>query len=958
MISTKNSHLVFEVKSDSIPAIAQIKEILESQLYIWDEFSVELPVSLLEELPANAVEQGFVKYCVNAELHNTSLDEKGARRELTERQLIQILRTGSFSVPSPFFPSQSHVWQLNSLFLQFGFENIHKFSQSAFVASLNQLFYWKEKLVGTTFPSFYCSLKSILSNLLEIPRLLIGFKELKPRYDSIELNALSMQHAKKYLVRNLSQIIKHTYCNADDTINLDFRLEQYLKNPNVLILLQTIETKQKQQWALDRIEFRHAEQQQKLFQQLAESVSIDKAWEQMYELEAFEGNRRLIEKFKSDPELRKICDELGGLVAAHLKSIELVKIAQKKSRDEERAFQSKFEIELEKTHKHQLRVANWKAEIIDEKMSDFHCARKKQRSVYYGDLLAAAKQNNLGAEVFQLTRYIKFREKVEKPLINTLTKTIDPALQETWSKEIWSPRNWILTPFYEDVAANKMNYHVEKGVTMRSDSNIYGWRLFSILQDINVRLNNTFYTVYRNAVHGKFGLKALFYPRPFHPECCVTSEGKVVADPAVAIETFLSRVKTIWLAVKSARRIFEQTTPEASSFSRFLNITWNYFFKGILPTAVVTLVFPPVSLLYQCFNIVLGITSFAWIPSAALLRYLFRISIYDSVTKQFIPLIRILFRIFLYGLPQLAYSSAAIVFHPVLAVLLIVGSWLIMSAMKVHDAIMLPVIRSRVRVPHSNSFYMWRSKGPEIDGSVYYRVPFQFGLLVIQEYLERLEISHIRDRTLLEIDAPRLKYEQLFKELFENFGFTLNKTGSYDNVVKKCDQFKAELLAKVEKRNNEEKFSPNILRLRLQDRIIFSDGEVKHVLIQGKQLIESFYHSHLEKYLSETDTLEFWSRRNLARNDWEGLARTILKDRLGSKWLAAGNDANPYVVNVEPTQFVDCSKKVIAGIEFNANQYIDQISNVPLPTWPVVSVYDLTLTSGNFLQLLRTKFAE
>lgn len=30
-----------------------------------------------------------------------------------------------------------------------------------------------------------------------------------------------------------------------------------------------------------------------------------------------------------------------------MKSIELVKIAQKKSRDEERAFQSKFEIELE-----------------------------------------------------------------------------------------------------------------------------------------------------------------------------------------------------------------------------------------------------------------------------------------------------------------------------------------------------------------------------------------------------------------------------------------------------------------------------------------------------------------------------------------------------------------------------------------------------------------------------------
>jgi hypothetical protein len=102
---------------------------------------------------------------------------------------------------------------------------------------------------------------------------------------------------------------------------------------------------------------------------------------------------------------------------------------------------------------------------------------------------------------------------------------------------------------------------------------------------------------------------------------------------------------------------------------------------------------------------------------------------------------------------------------------------------------------------------MWRIKGPEIDGSVYYRVPFQFGLLVIQvaiffyscslfiyisfydivsnlqEYLERVEISLIRDRTLFDLDAPRLQYEILFNELFENFGFTLNKTGIFNRQL-------------------------------------------------------------------------------------------------------------------------------------------------------------------------------
>jgi hypothetical protein len=98
-------------------------------------------------------------------------------------------------------------------------------------------------------------------------------------------------------------------------------------------------------------------------------------------------------------------------------------------------------------------------------------------------------------------------------------------------------------------------------------------------------------------VQGSFGLKALFYPRPFHPEHFVTPEGKsfvrlvigkvlillgkLVRDPSIPIETFMSRVKSIWLAVKSSRRDFERAG-EANSLSRFLNITWNYVFKGIV----------------------------------------------------------------------------------------------------------------------------------------------------------------------------------------------------------------------------------------------------------------------------------------------------------------------------------------------------------------------------------------
>jgi hypothetical protein len=44
-----------------------------------------------------------------------------------------------------------------------------------------------------------------------------------------------------------------------------------------------------QQWARDRIVFRHSEEQQKIFTSLADSLGIEKAWERMFELEAYEG---------------------------------------------------------------------------------------------------------------------------------------------------------------------------------------------------------------------------------------------------------------------------------------------------------------------------------------------------------------------------------------------------------------------------------------------------------------------------------------------------------------------------------------------------------------------------------------------------------------------------------------------------------------------------------------------
>jgi hypothetical protein len=52
--------------------------------------------------------------------------------------------------------------------------------------------------------------------------------------------------------------------------------------------------------------------------------------------------------------------------------------------------------------------------------------------------------------------------------------------------------------------------------------------------------------------------------------------------------------------------------------------------------------------------------------------------------------------------------------------------------MKIHDMVMLPIIRNQIRTPHCDSFLMKRIKGPEITGEIFYQVPYQLAILVIQ----------------------------------------------------------------------------------------------------------------------------------------------------------------------------------------------------------------------------------
>lgn len=166
---------------------------MESKLFTWKDFEINLPVSKLQNTDPHLIDKLFQNFSVEKELLELSKSENGETVKLNDKQLAEIRKSGKFSVKSKHFPSNYHVWSLSKC-LYFGTDTIQSFYEYALpfifslgsplnlfcrnilAWSLEQLYHCRDKIIGTHSISLFTSLKLIFENLLEIPKLFIGIK--------------------------------------------------------------------------------------------------------------------------------------------------------------------------------------------------------------------------------------------------------------------------------------------------------------------------------------------------------------------------------------------------------------------------------------------------------------------------------------------------------------------------------------------------------------------------------------------------------------------------------------------------------------------------------------------------------------------------------------------------------------------------------------------------------------
>ena len=219
---------------------------------------------------------------------------------------------------------------------------------------------------------------------------------------------------------------------------------------------------------------------------------------------------------------------------------------------------------------------------------------------------------------------------------------------------------------------------------------------------------------------------ALFSIRPYTVQRKLDQiTGEMVKDESSPkVLTFFSRLSAIWSHVAKARAHFEAQPDRGligKSVTRIFNVFWNYCVVGLVGTAALTAIFPPLCLTVSSASLVLGLTGLIWYPVLNLIIHLSFIVVYDweygDTGKWFahlFPLLRqvVAFMLLVVVSPALALASGLVICPATSA--LVTAFALVKKAVRVlQDGFFYhALIKRRGRVPSSDTWDIRRISGP------------------------------------------------------------------------------------------------------------------------------------------------------------------------------------------------------------------------------------------------------
>lgn len=831
--------------------VTEASKIIENELLLIKDhytsiFEFNLPRSNLESLDNIDLDRLTLPPNSN-ECEGLARDNSGNRINLNQEQLKTLRRSGRVHIRSKNFKDQEHIWQISKI-LQKGTDNIKKSFFDNIAAVYNQICImipgriYKGKLI-----TIKNSLENILGGTSGLLNLLIGLRKMQNKHSESDIENKMNEYCLDKLISNM--------------VTSGYTTDILSKKSEILRKLEEPIKKFSVDWNLKTIERREAIYDKKLSENGNIEMILNKE-KNLYQTEIFQIVRDHLDKIDAD------------LLVNLMKNLIVYESNMNKHKFKRQIALNEYKRLFDRKY----RIRSKVPKFIDQKEQEFLKRWDNENPIE--DVYNKISNEITGQEKILFDKNNEIRNSNEyKNIRNRLVDEKIPIKIFEWDFRIWCPSKWIIErgkQSFPDIIDNSGTgpiISVKKWKTFKTSTRYPFWRLYNIMaRAANYFMNMNYYCL-KNLLYGDFGIRSLFGLDKFYSDVDINrTTGKL--EPISETITWFGRVSNLWRSIKKSRDDFEKTKDTGilgRTFTRILNIIWNYGVKGIIGTVICFIGHPIMVILNTCLSSGAVILSPILAPTISIWKYLFDILIFDTdlESRENFFLTIILGKFLIKGFGQMGLAILGVAAHGIFGVVLSLWSLMSNGCRSVYDTTIYHLIlKHQAKVPSEDGFLVKRIQGPGLSNEYYYLIDYDLALSLLEYELEKMEIDAYVIQKRNEISEPNNKLMEYYRQ-FLRYGLKPDPTL---NPINKFYNTKVILNNRLDNIVGEHRMRHKIQnKLNNVDKIKMTKNNLKIALKYGTELCKNFVEKKILPRLTPDEQNKFWNSINVIPNSWNDL---------------------------------------------------------------------------------------
>ena len=569
--------------------------------------------------------------------------------------------------------------------------------------------------------------------------------------------------------------------------------------------------------------------------------------------------------------------KLSPLLVDHLRAMRLIGAAVSKAMEELKECRDQIRKDIQRESTIRSRCSVWLQDRVEERV-------RKQRETFDAlpsKLVKMLEDEGLHVYAYLLSRNLEWKRDKLEQVRQELAGVLVPSYSVELIRYYWSPHSW-------EVDFSGAKYFAKRYTTITISSGYPCWRLLLMAARMYTWTSNAAIGCIDRLWCSNYSLRALVLPSPFYPyQQMDVDTGKLRTDTSTKVDTYISRLVSLWSEVMKSRKKFE-SQPDSGflgkGLTRLFNILWNYVVVGAGGSVLLTTFYPTAIIANCLLSLCLLLTAPVWAPIGVILSYLVTIFVYDFDTGNPGSLLSCIGHVLL-GVGEMLYGVVGVgIVAPIISCLFTAVLVVYFQLGNFFDAAIFHIVLSRLaRVPDCSGFLTRQISGPGLRSFYRYQVEPELVVLSVHSHLEQLELDWYSAWVTAQIDIPATRAQNILNQYFKSLGEL--RSNSLNKFLSKSAEDHRRQLHQLTQHQQEVRVVKPVSNVAVGKQIRQDPRTLKSTIAMTTAMVERFHQERLFKYLDVANIGQFWVTHNLQDGNWEGLARSLLEKVMGRDFL-------------------------------------------------------------------------